>query len=163
MNRNNIYAIDHYRLVEWLTPNKIKAPAVTAFLKAMCFNLLLIYNTFVIYRKQKLYELMITSQTCYLRRLLNDRFDFADRGIYIKDGLDKPPFYIFKRAELKQKYIRRRSEQKPIHIYTNGESGDIKDDFIVYVPMQVVFNEAEMTSLIKVYKLAGTKFKIQTI
>lgn len=99
----------------------------------------------------------------YLEKLLNDRYDFTLRRIYIDDGVDKPPFYIFQPAELKPKYIRQRSENVPKRIYTGGESGSLTDDFIVFTPAGLVFETPEMTSLVKAYKLAGTKFKIQTI
>ena len=114
------------------------------------------------FRKAKLYQLLITPQVCYLEKMLNDRFDFTNRGIFIDDAKDKAPLYIFRRDELKPKYIYRRIENKPVYIYTRGESGTIKDDFIVFVPIQLRVNRPEMISLIKQYKLAGTKFKIQT-
>jgi len=103
----------------------------------------------------------VTPQVCFLEKLLNDRYDYTNRGIYIIDGKDFAPLYIYRRDELKPVYISKRAENKPKYIYTRGESGVIKDDFIVMVPMPVVFDMAEMASLIRVYKLAGTKFKIQ--
>lgn len=151
----SIYDIDFGKVVRWNLRRKKRKPRILALLNAMAKPVILLYQDFLKYRKAKLYQLMITPQKCYLERLLNDRYDFTQRRIYIDDGLDKPPIYIYQNAELKPLYLGSKI------IYTRGESGDLKDDFIVFVPLDLVFENAEMTSLVKVYKLAGTKFKIQ--
>ena len=157
----NIYNIVYNKLAEWHVPRIIRQPRLIAFVKLLVTPFVFIYQDVLRFRTARLYELMITPQKCWLERLLNDRYDFTARGIYIDDGFDKTPPYIFQNAELKPKYIRQMSEAQPVWIYTGGESGNYLDDFIIYVPMAVVFEEPEMISLVKVYKLAGTKFKIQ--
>ncbi len=159
----NIYNIDYSKLIGWLTPQELRKNKLRRLLNIMVAPVVVVYQLFLLYRTAKLYQLKITPQKCYLELLLNNRYDFTLRRIYIDDGVDRPPFYIFQNAELKPKFIRQRSENLPARIYTSGESGSIADDFIVFVPLGLVFEEPEMTSLIKVYKLAGTKFKIQRI
>jgi|SRR5690242_18712581 len=158
---DKIYDIDFRAAVRWNIRIKKRKPKILAMLYAMAKPVMLIHQDFLKYRDAKLYQLMITPQVCWLERLLNDRYDFTQRRIYINDGVDKPPVYIYQRAELKPLYIYRRSEDKPVYIYTRGESGDVKDDFTVFVPLDIAFEDAEMISLIRQFKLAGTKFKIQ--
>ena len=158
-----IYDIDYAKLIGWLTPQELRKNKLRRLFNIIVAPVVVLYQLLLTYRTAKLYQLKITPQKCYLELLLNNRYDFTLRRIYIDDGVDKPPFYIFQHAELKPKYLRRSSEHAPIRIYTSGESGAIADDFIVFVPMSLVFEEPEMTSLVKVYKLAGTKFKIQRI
>ncbi|MDE3185290.1 MAG: hypothetical protein KGM16_17900 [Bacteroidota bacterium] len=157
-----IYDIDYSKLVGWLTPEDLRKNRLLRFIAVLIAPLVTSYQSFLFYRKAKIYQLTITPQKCYLERLLNDRYDYSLRRIYIDDGQDKPPYYIFEHAEEKPKFIRQRSEAAPAWIFTDGESGAITDDFIVFVPVDVVFEVPEMTSLVKAYKLAGTKFKIQT-
>jgi len=152
---NSIYDIDFLKAVRYNIRRKYRRPRILALLNAMAKPVVLIYQDFIRYRTAKLYQLMITPQKCWLERLLNDRYDYTSRRIYIDDGIDFPPTYIYQDAELKPIYLGTKS------IYTSGESGDLKDDFVIYVPNDIVFENAEMTSLVKVYKLAGTKFKIQ--
>lgn len=152
---DKIYDIEFRRMVRWNLRRKKRLPRILALLYAMARPVELIYQDFLKYRKAKLYQLMITPQVCWLERLLNDRYDFTQRRIYITDGVDKPPTYIYQASELKPVYLGTKM------IFTSGESGDLKDDFIVWVPLGLVFEEAEMISLVKVYKLAGTKFKVQ--
>lgn len=152
---NNIYDIDFGKVVRWNLRRKKRKPRILALLNAMAKPIVLLYQDFLKYRKAKLYQLMITPQKCWLERLLNDRYDFTQRRIYIDDGVDYPPVYIYQHDELKPIYLGTKT------IYTSGESGDLKDDFVIYVPIDLVFEDAEMTGLVKAYKLAGTKFKIQ--
>ena len=120
------------------------------------------YQQFINFRKNKLYELGINSQVCKLEKLLNDRWDFTGRGIYIDDGLEFPPLYLYKDAELKDVYVYKEVEAQPVFLYTNGEGGALADDFIVFVPVAIVFDTLEMRSLIMRFRLPGMKFKIQT-
>lgn len=163
MTPEEVYNFQMNDLVIDYTPNKLKKPRFINWITALCKPFSFLYIAFLNYRKAKLYELSITPQVALLEKLLNDRYDFANRGIYIEDGKDFSPLFIFKRAELKPVYISRRIEDKPKALYTRGESGLLKDDFVVYVPMAVVFDMAEMGGLIRKYKLGGTKFKIQRI
>jgi len=159
----NIFDIDHGKLRQWMVPGRIRKSRILAFLQVLQSTVSFLYQDLLRFRKQKLYELKITPQVCYLERLLNDRFDFTQRRIRIVDSIDKPPYYIYQRAELKPKYIHTRAEGKPAYIYTRGESSLLQDDFVVLVPTGLMFEEAEMRSLVKVYKLAGKRFKIQSV
>lgn len=162
MNNEKIYIINYYKLVTWLTPNRLKHQRLIGWVKSLIYPFSLLYNAFRNFRKAKLYQLMITPQKCYLERLLNDRYDYTLRRIYIDDGVDKNPYYIYRSDELKPRYLRTHAEAAPKYIYTSGESGILRDDFTVFVPVVILFEIAEMISLVKVYKLAGIKFKIQT-
>jgi len=158
---DRIYTIDYKKLIQWLTPQILRQSKFIAWMNVLVKPVNFLYQSLLNYRKAKLYQLMITPQKCYLERLLNDRYDYSLRRIYINDGLDKPPFYIFMDSELKPQWLYRHSEAKPDWIFTGGESGTITDDFIVYVPSDITFEQPEMISLVKAYKLAGTKFRIQ--
>lgn len=157
----NIFNIDYVKLVNWLVPARIRKAILLAYLNVMVSGVVYLYQDFTRFRKAKLYQLMITPQVCYLEMLLRDRYDNVLRRIWIDDGIDKPPFYIYVHDELKPRFIYRTSEAKPRFIYTAGESGLLQDDFIIHVPADVRFEMAEMRSLVKNYKLAGTRFKIQ--
>jgi hypothetical protein len=150
-----IYDIDYNKLTGWLTPEPLRQNRLLRFLSLLVSPVVFIYQQFLMYRKAKIYQLMITPQKCYLERLLNDRYDFTQRRIYIEDGIDYPPTYIYQDAELKPIYLGTTA------IYTSGESGDLQDDFVIYVPYDIGLESAEMISLVRAYKLAGTKFKIQ--
>ena len=161
MTSNQTYNIDFKKLVRWLTPNRLRNSRMLAWLSLLVSPINFLYLDFLNFREAKLYELGITPQVADLERLLNDRYDFTQRRIYIGDGVTKPTKYIFQSAELKPVFIKKRSENAPVYIYTSGESANNGDDFIVYVPLVLQINLPEIISVIKAKKLAGTKFKIQ--
>jgi hypothetical protein len=154
---NKIYDIDHNKLVTWITPGKIQKPRFLNLLKSLVYPVISLYLSFRRYRTAKQYQLKITPQVCYLEMMLNDRYDYVLRRIRIVDSIDRPALSIFTKDELKPVYLGSK------YIYTSGEAGTIKDDYIVLVPSTIVFETAEMLSLLKSYQLAGMKPKIQLV
>lgn len=144
-----------------MVPIRLRRPRFLAFATALVRPLESVRQSLLRFKAAKEYHLTITPQVCYLERLLNTRYDRRDRRIFIADGIDRPPLYIYARAENKSVFIYTRGEDQPVAVYTRGESTYLLDDFIIWVPDSLDFDESEMTSLVKVYKLAGTKFKIQ--
>jgi hypothetical protein len=161
MTNDEVYRVDFKKLLTWLIPWRLLQPRVLNWLFSLLLPLQQLYTAFWKYRRATIYHLRITPQVCFLEKLLNDRYDFTQRRIYIDDGMDKNPLHIFIYEELKPKFVFKNNEAKPKYIYTSGESGLFKDDFVVNVPAGLVYDENEMSSLLKVYKLAGSKFKIQ--
>lgn len=162
--QNRIYDIDIFKMAGWLTPGRIKQPRLLNWIRSLLYPFTLLYISFLKYRKDKLYQLSITPQVCYLTKLLNDRYDYTRRRITVVDSVDKDPVYIYRNDELKPKYIFKKVENRPKYIYTNGESGLIRDDFIIKMPVALFLaglNTRELISLVNVYKLGGTKFKLQ--
>lgn len=157
-----IYIIDYLKLVLWLLPAYLRQTKTIALLNILVSPVVYNYQQFITFRKNKLYELSINSQVCRLEALLNDRWDFTSRGIYIDDALEFPPLYLYMDAELKPIYLYTNAELQPVYLYTDGEGGTMADDFIIFVPVAVVFDSLEMRSLVKSFKLPGMRFKIQT-
>jgi hypothetical protein len=105
MNKK-VYYIDFDKLVNWLVPAYIRKQIITNWLIVLVGPVVTVYQNFIRFRNQKLYDLSITPQVCFLQKLLNDRYDFTLRRIIIVDGIDKPPTYIFLDAELKPLYFK---------------------------------------------------------
>jgi hypothetical protein len=159
----SFYNIDLKKLSRISLPKSKRKAKRLARIYAAIYAASEVFQQLMRFRKAKLYQLMITPQVCYLERLLNDRWDFTQRRIRIVDGSDKPPLFIYQEAEEKPVFIYQEEENQPVFIYTEGESETITDDFIIQVPVAVSFDINEMKSLVKAYKLAGTKFNIQII
>jgi hypothetical protein len=157
-----VYIIDYAKLVLWLLPGYLRQTKTIAWLNVAVSPVVYLYQQFVLFRKNKLYEISITPQVCRLETLLNDKFDFTQRRIYIDDAPERGPEYFYKEPELQPVFLYRESEALPVYFHTESEGAEYGDDFIVYVPLTLVFDNAEMRSLVKKFKLPGMKFKIQT-
>lgn len=142
-----------------MLPNRLKQIRLINWLQCLVKPIVTLYLSFKLYREAKIYQLTITPQVCYLEKLLNDRYDFILRRIFIDDAVDKEVLYIYQDAELKPVWL------GEVFIYTDGEASTETNDFIIKVPlaMQFTFEEPEMLSLVKAYKLAGMVAKIQYV
>lgn len=159
----NIFSIDLNLLAAWLVPKRIRKTRTMAFLRLLVSSFIFIYQDFVRFRSATLYDLMITPQVCYLETMLNDRWDSTLRRIYITDGAEYPALYLYQDAELQEIDLYRDQESQPKYLFTDGEvDGSVLDDFIVMVPVTVLFSAATMRSLVLLKRLPGMKFKIQT-
>ena len=157
-----IYQIDFARLLLMWMPADLQLKSWMCWLKSLLYPLNNIYQDFLKFRKTKLYELSITPQVCYLQGMLNDRYDYTLRRIYITDAEEFLPLYLAMDAEADPLWLATDAETDPIWLPTDGETLLFADDFIIMVPVSLVFNNDEMKSLTSKYCLAGMKFKIQT-
>jgi hypothetical protein len=163
MRSYNIYKINFFTLAAWLIPKPDRTEVFIILVKAALYPLIFVYNSFLKYRKAKIYQLTITGQVCYLERLLNDRYDSSLRRIRIDDAIWHLPWFLFQEAENKPEYFFREGENNPVWLYTEGEAGIALDDFVVFVPASIIFEMAEMRELLNSFKLFGTKYKIQLV
>jgi hypothetical protein len=161
MQSYNTYNVDFNKLPCQLMPRPNRKPRLLLLLKALLFPFLFLHNLFVLYRKAKIYQLSHNSQVVYLESMLNDKYDSDQRRIFIGDAGWVQPWWVYLEEELKPQYVKLESENEPVYVYTEGEAGTAKDDFIVWVPADVAFADAEMRSLLDSYKLTGTKYTIQ--
>lgn len=160
---NAIYNIIYSKLTTWLTPKVLRKNKLMAFVAVAIKPVQYVYQDLLNFRAQKLYDLSITPQVCYLQKLLNDRYDYVQRRITIVDAIDQEPVYFFCRSENKPVFMRKRIENDPLYLYTRGETGALRNDFVVLVPAGIVFPMEEMRSLVQLNKLAGKKFAIQIV
>ncbi|WPC13622.1 hypothetical protein LEQ04_08415 [Riemerella anatipestifer] len=108
-------------------------------------------------RNENLYNLQHNGQVCYLRKVLNDRFDVSQRRILIVDGNRYRRPYIYTDGEQKSKYL------GIMYLRDDADYADTGVDFIVLVPAGLSYNNYEMQALVDFYKLASKRYKIQVI
>ena len=106
------------------------------------------------YRKENIYTLAHNSQKCYLRGALNDKFDKELRRIRIGKGNSFKRKYIYTDGEEKPKFL------GTIFLYDDSDYADTGVDFIVYVPMDLVYSDFGMKAQIDKYRLASKRYKI---
>jgi hypothetical protein len=150
------YNLNIERLVVLLTPTFLRSSVFLAWLKTLCSPLEFTQNQFLENRKNNLYNIANNGQVCKLRAALNDRFDVSLRRIYINDGNKQQRQYIYTDGEQKPKFL------GTIFIYDDADYDDTGIDFIVWISIDLIYNEFEMTALIEFYKLASKRYKIIT-
>lgn len=163
MLSEKIYTIDFKRLVIWLLPPPQRKPVAIAWLMALINPAVRLYNNLLAFRKAVLYRIIITPQICYLEKALNDKYDTVARRIRIKDAPEYLPFPLYRKVESKKTALYKKSEAKGKVLYTKAETTRFGADFIVEVPVNVLFDLAELTAFINGFKLATKKFKVRIV
>lgn len=160
---SKIFNIDYGKLVRLLLPIKLRQPKMIAWLKALTWPVQQLYSEFKRNRSANLYRLKITPQVVYLERLLNDRYDVAERRIKVIDSVYHDPTYIYTKAENKPKYLRRKSEAVFMYLFRKSETALDPADFTIEIPAEIEFQEPELRGIIDGYKLAGKTYSIDRV
>ncbi|MGC4130201.1 MAG: hypothetical protein QM564_11745 [Bergeyella sp.] len=153
------FNLDLKKLTVQLMPTFLRSEIITAYLKALVKPLEDVHYQFMQNRNENLYILAHNGQKCYLRAVLNDRFDSEQRRIEIDDGNLQDSVFIYTDSEI---------EGNPnlarflgfLTLYQNQDLEDTAADFYVRVPDDISYNEYEMKYLIDFYKLASKRYKI---
>ncbi len=157
-----MFNLDFERFRELQVPDFKRKPKQLQWIFAFIKPLKDLYDVFLAFRDDKLFDVAFTSQVIYLEHLLNVKFDPTNQTIFIDNVIDdfipnflfttaegQPPDFIFTTAEA----------EPPVFFLTTAELfGEV--DFIVNVHVSVTFNEDEMKAVVNFYRLAGKRFKI---
>ena len=81
----NFYRISWRNLIRQTLAKAKQTRLIMEFLKSYLEPLYKLHNTVISYKLEVEYRLKHNSQVCYLRKLLNDKFDSNQRRITIED------------------------------------------------------------------------------
>lgn len=155
-----IYDIDYTRLVRLLLPTLLRKELYIIMLNSMVSGVRSIYSHFLFFRDENLYRLSITPQVFSLEKLLNDRFDADKRRIYITDGEFYKSKYLYTQKEDQPLFVRTTAENKPLFINKETETGSKGVDFLVYVPLSLIYDDKVFRGLLDAYKLVSKTYEI---
>lgn len=163
MNNNNLYNLDFRWLVRKLIKTELRQSKTLAFLYACTSYLDKLKNDLVAYRNYVSYRLSITPQVIRLEAFLNDRYDVQQRRIRIVKAVvfNPVPFYI--KDENKPVELYQKTEAEQLVLYTKSETAQFTVDFIIRVPVQVVFDMDEMMNYVSDDVLQSKVYKIQIV
>lgn len=158
------FKIDFVIIIRMLLKARLKKPKRLAGLYALVSPLIWLYNGFLTFLTDRLYELARTSQVVHITAVLNDRYDAGLRRIYLVDANGIDPVIIYRVVEGKAPvYIYTDAEGEPApYLYTNDELNGITVDFIIKIPYFIVFDEAELRAIVDKYRLPGKVYIIET-
>lgn len=152
------YKVNYDKLVLLLLPTFLRKPKLFGYLKALISPIKSLHYRWSRIRIDNLKTLSYNSQKCYMRGVLNDRYDPDLRQITITSTGNKPQDYIYTEAE-----------NLPVYLGTmwiepefNYEGTTV--DFLVNVP-QDIMNEKinEIVATIELYVLGSMKYQIIAI
>jgi hypothetical protein len=153
------FDVDISTLVRHLLPVRLRKSITLAWLNCLVQPVRELYALFLANRAGNLYVLGHNGQTVYLEAALNDTFDPIARGIFISDGANADPLFVYLDAEAQPLWLGLVSEEgttsypDPQWLYTDPETSVNGYQFIVMVPAGLVYDPARMTAMIDKYRL----------
>ncbi|PXY44533.1 hypothetical protein [Flavobacterium hydrophilum] len=152
------FKVDFDKLILLLLPTPMRKTKNFGYLKALISPILNLHIRWSNMRKDNLKKLSYNSQKCYMRGVLNDRYDPEQRRITIANTNKKPKDYIYTQAE-----------NLPVYLGTmwlepefNYEGSTV--DFLVNVPQEIMnLKINEIVATIEFYVLAGKSYQIIAI
>ena len=122
-----------------------------------------LHTRFILWKRESDYRLEHNGQVCYLRALLNDKFDPIDRRITITETVENVGFItLHKRKEDAEVLVPRRGSGRILILNRRGYGGVSGCDFWVSVPYALMgkIDETRLAAVVSTYKLASKRWTI---
>lgn len=154
------YNVEYDRLARLLLPVTLRRKRLMAFVGVMTSEVQRISGWFRRYRDDTDYRLSHNGQVCYLRAVLNDKFDPVLRRVTIEDIGILPETIIHRRTTGLFLLFKHRPED--IILHRRGFGGYESYDFLIVIPAQLrgVINETQLRAVTDTYKLAGKRYTL---
>jgi hypothetical protein len=141
------YGVDYNKLIDWQLAKCLKKVLHAAWLRAVIAPIKSLHSKFLVHVSTTKFDLRITGQVCLLRYALNEKFDYTQRRIIIRDAVQNDQVYTFLEVENRPVYT-------PFFINGSGFN------FEVLVPTQLRSQETYIRSILNKNKLPGKQYKI---
>lgn len=152
------YKVDWDKLVLLLLPTFLRKPKSFGYLKALVSPVASLHYRWSRMREDNLKKLSYNSQKCYLRGVLNDRYDPELRRITISNTANKIQDYIYTEAENLPVYL------GTMWLEPEFNYAGTTVDFIVNVPQNLINTKLnEILATLEFYVLAGKSYQIIAI
>ena len=155
-----VYDVSYKKLSLLLLPTFLRNPVMIALITACVTPIANLHARLIAYRDIKTYRLTHDGQVCYLRAVLNDKFDPEKRRITITDNTDKDVGLTIHARRIEELII---PQGDGFIINRRGFGGVNGYDFIVNIPVDGNINEQELRALVNIYKLASIRYTINYI
>ena len=156
------YNINYGKLSTLLMPMCLRGGRLQSIASVLLSPLVGLRNELVAFKDEKHYRMTHNGQTCYLRAVLNDRFDPIERGIFITEGGDENNGIILHERS-KERFTRiKRREDGVTRAFRRGYTGVGNIGFWVNIPtrLQGSVSIDVVRAVVDIYKLAGVRFGI---
>jgi hypothetical protein len=152
------YKVDFDKLILLLLPTFLRKPIIFGYLKALVSPIASLHYRWSRMREENLKKLSYNSQRCYLRGVLNDRYDPDERRITISNTGNKTQDYIYTQAENLPVYL------GVMWLEPEFNYAGSTVDFLVNVPQEIMNTKLnEIVATLEFYVLAGKSYQIIAI
>lgn len=156
------YEVNWTRLLRILTPWELRKKGFVSFMAAALYPFIDLHARLLYSRQSIQYKLGINYQTCNLERLLNDNYDFENRGIFITNTpITFLPLLVSQQSEARPLKVAQPGEGEPLKVAQRTETAAGSVSFIINIPIGVFFEEIELRAQVAAYALPTKTFEIR--
>lgn len=151
--------MDCFRYISERLSNALRHPVIIAYVFLAASEIQYIHNKFIDFIKQKNKE--PKTQACYMRGLLNDWFDYYNRGIIVKTVYPNFDKYLLWKEHQNKPIIL--SNETPFLLQGEGRFLVSQVNFQVILPNGFTLNQNQleyMQSIINENKLPSKQYEI---
>jgi len=162
----SIFDIDFGRLAHLLLPTFLRSgKALTALLDVLVAPVKSLHEQLLAYRGDVVQTMRYSSQTCYLRGMLNDLYDAGLRRIRVENVEGIEPLLLYDEAEIAELQVLLYSEDSGNFVLIPSESDFAgAGSFKVRVSEDVLAaDEARIRASVERYRLATRTFVVEKI
>lgn len=157
------YLLNIENLIRRVTKRELRGPRMIDMFKSMLEPVESINVKFVAKTEEVDYFLQFNGQTIYLEHYLNDQYDNILRRIFIENTAttNRVTIYFKSEGQAPTNIFFKSESQPPAYLRWRSEPVT-SNDFIVWVPSDITYDETVMRSQIDLYRIAGKLYTIQT-
>lgn len=156
------YNISFSQLIVMLLPPIMHFDIVIAFASAVIYPLSQIHKAFTLLIAKT--DTSVNSQVCYMQAVLNDRYDYYERRIMVRDSdIDNDSFFLFDEGKGKASMLSDEGGGDAMMWVDNNYLGSTNTDFDIVFPRGYALSDNEYRALrqfVNSNKLASKRFKI---
>ena len=161
------YDVNFKRLALLLLPTFWRRPLFAAMAYAAVSPLQYLHTRFILWKRESDYRLEHNGQVCYLRALLNDKFDPIDRRITITETVENVGFItLHKREEDAEVLVPRRGSGRILILNRRGyggRPGKVAEGHEFPLALYDKLDITQVRAVVDAYKLASKRFSINYI
>ena len=166
---SRIFDINFYRFFIWNLPTLLRTTVRMIWIKTIVSPVWNIYDRLLDFRRASLYKMSHNSQIVYLQKVLNDKFDYTDRRISIRNSDILEPVWHYDAQEQRAVYYYDTADDVPVYFRSQAYFERLNADFEVIIPLalkpatqpKVEVFELQVSLLVDYYKLYSKKYIIK--
>jgi len=161
-----IFNVDFIKVIQGNLATFLRKQTRVHWLGSLISPVVALYNLYLQFRKEKLYQMSHNSQVVYLEKVLNDKFDKSLRGIRIVNSELIEPVWHYDKQDEKPVWYYDRQDSLPVWFRDQADFDNYNSDFEVVIPLRLKPGTTEAVEkfetavklLVDYYKLYSKKY-----
>jgi len=166
---DQIYNIDYVKVIQGNLATFLRKIARVNWLGSLVSPIVALYNVYLKFRTEKLYQMSHNSQVVYLEKILNDKFDIVFRQIRVQNSILLEPAWHYDKQDEKPVWYFDKQDNIPVWFRDQADFNNYNSDFEVIIPERLQPStpeelekfETAVKLLVDYYKLYSKKYVLK--